>query len=174
MLCPAHASDDDSAAWDALRHDGIALIRHATAPGTGDPAVFKLGDCSTQRNLDEVGKAEATRIGKAVRAHGIVIGAVLASQWCRTHETALLAFPGRVKDEPLFNSIYDQSVDSPAQTESARALLMRWKGPGALVVVTHQVNVTALSGVNPASGEVVVLRRRGGKLEVVGRITAAR
>jgi hypothetical protein len=96
---------------------------------------------------------------------------VLTSQWCRTRETAALAFPGQVQDDARFNSFFADRTSEPAQTAAALATLQRWQGPGALVVVTHQVNITALTGVFPTSGEGVVVRPAvGDGLEVVGRL----
>lgn len=162
-------------AWPDLNQAGaIVLFRHATAPGVGDPANFKLDNCATQRNLDDRGRAEARQLGEQFRSRKIAVGAVLSSQWCRTRETAKLAFgEAVVKDEPAFNSFFSRSAGiSDAQTAQARAILARWRGPGTLVVVTHQVNITALTGVNPASAEGVVLRPAAdGSLKVVGRVT---
>jgi hypothetical protein len=164
------AQSQDEAAWQALREGGIALFRHATAPGTGDPDDFKLGDCATQRNLNAEGRAQAQRIGAAFRARGLVPGAVLASQWCRTTETAELAFPGQVRAAPAFNSFFNDREDEPQQTAAARKILLDWKGPGPLFVSTHQVNITALTGITPASGEGIVLRPAGEALVIAGRI----
>jgi phosphohistidine phosphatase SixA len=160
----------EAAAWEALRAGAIVLFRHATAPGTGDPAGMRLGDCSTQRNLDEAGRAQATRIGEAVRAEGVAVGAVLTSRWCRAAETAELAYPGRARTEPAFDSFFAERGEGSARTAEARRILLGWSGPGALVVVTHQVNITAITGVVPGSGEGVVLRRAGGDLVVAGRV----
>jgi hypothetical protein len=85
-------------------------------------------------------------------------------------ETAELAFPGRVVAEPAFNSFFADRSTAPAQTAAARAILLRWNGTGALVVSTHQVNITALTGIVPAQGEGVVLQREGDALVMVGRI----
>lgn len=164
---PAEASADG---WQALRQGGIVVFRHATAPGGGDPPGMRLGDCATQRNLDATGRAEAARIGAAFRTQDIAVGRVLASAWCRTTETAEIAFPGRAEVEPAFNSFFSDRGRGPAQTEAARAILLAWTGPGALVVSTHQVNITALTGIFPASGEGIVLRVRDGTLQVVARI----
>jgi phosphohistidine phosphatase SixA len=164
------AASEAAAAWEALRPGAIVLFRHAIAPGTGDPSGMRLGDCSTQRNLDEAGRAQARRIGEAVRAQGVAVGAVLASRWCRAAETADLAFPGRARPEPALDSFFAERGEGPARTAEARRILLGWSGPGALVVVTHQVNITALTGVVPSSGEGVVLRRGGGDLVVVGRV----
>lgn len=134
------------------------LFRHATAPGVGDPAGFELDDCATQRNLDDRGRAEARRLGEQFRSRKIQVGAVLSSLWCRTRETARLAFGSPARDEPAFNSFFRLSSEaSTAQTAQACAVLSRWRAPGALVVVTHQVNITALTGVGAASAEGVVL-----------------
>jgi phosphohistidine phosphatase SixA len=172
MAAAAYANTrDEVAPWAALRNGAIVLLRHANAPGVGDPAGFKLGDCGTQRNLDAQGREQARGIGARFRSLGITVGAVKTSQWCRTKETAELAFPGMPREEPAFNSFFDTPAQQAAQTVAARAQLLQWKGPGALVVVTHQVNITAITGVTPASGEGVVMQREGDALKVVGRLT---
>jgi phosphohistidine phosphatase SixA len=163
---PSHAADD----WSALQPGRIVLFRHANAPGVGDPVGFKLNDCRTQRNLNATGRAQARRIGVAFRQRRVVVGAVMTSQWCRTRETASLAFPGQVQDEPAFNSFFEDRNLEPQQTAAALGVLSAWVGPGVLVVVTHQVNIAALTGVSPASGEGVVVRVVGGQLEALGRI----
>jgi phosphohistidine phosphatase SixA len=170
VTTPRHALASEDDAWAALGAGAVVLLRHATAPGVGDPPQFKLGDCATQRNLDEAGRAQARRIGAAFGARRIAVGRVLTSRWCRTRETAEIAFPGQAGDEPAFDSIFQARDRAEAQTKAARDILARWRGPGALVVVTHQVNIAALTGVSPGSGEGVVLARRGGELAVVGRV----
>lgn len=165
---PAMAAEEDG--WAALRAGGVVLFRHAIAPGGGDPLGMRLGDCATQRNLDTVGRAQARRIGEAFSARGLSVGRVLTSQWCRTRETAELAFPGRTEDEPAFNSFFSDRSRQDAQTAAARQVLDAWRGPGALVIVTHQVNITALTGIVPASGEGIVLARTPTGWSVAGRI----
>jgi phosphohistidine phosphatase SixA len=168
LLAGPPAAAGVAAAWEALRGGGaVALFRHATAPGTGDPPGMRLDDCATQRNLDESGRAQARRIGEAFRAEGVVVGAVLTSRWCRARETADLAFPGLARAEPAFDSFFDERAEGPAR---ARRIMLDWGGPGALVVATHQVNITGLTGVVPSSGQGVVLKRSGGDLVVVGRV----
>jgi phosphohistidine phosphatase SixA len=163
-------ADASDAAWAALSKGGIILFRHANAPGTGDPPGFRLGDCATQRNLDDAGRAQARRIGSAFRSRNIQVGRVLTSQWCRCVETASLAFPGQGITAAEFNSFFDDRASEARQTEQARTTLKSWAGSGALVVVTHQVNITALTGVVPASGEGVVVGAGGGRPTVIGRI----
>ncbi len=170
----------DEAAWAALKKPGsIVLFRHALAPGGGDPPGFKLDDCSTQRNLSDEGRQQAQRIGSLLQGRGIKAQAVWHSAWCRTRDTAQLAFPQlrepTLRAEPAFNSFFGDRSTEPAQTAAARELLLKWRGPGALVVVTHQVNITALTEIFPQSGEGVVLHVQGlgksAKLIVKGRIT---
>lgn len=171
LVVPSRAAvASEEQAWAALKTGAIVLFRHANAPGGGDPPGMRLGDCATQRNLDETGRAQARRIGEAFKARAVEVGAVLTSEWCRASETAELAFPGRSKPEPAFNSFFDSRDAAPAQTAAAWKILADWKGPGALVVATHQVNIAALAGISPASGEGVVMVQSGGDLNVIGRI----
>ncbi len=160
-LRPAAATTSAPDVWAELRKPGaIVLIRHALAPGVGDPPGMRIGDCATQRNLSDEGRAQARRLGEQFREQGVRVGQVISSQWCRTRETARLAFGNAVRDEPAFNSFFGKDgAAREAQTARARELLARWKGPDTLVVVTHQVNITALTGLGAASGEAVVLAR---------------
>jgi phosphohistidine phosphatase SixA len=170
LLWPMGAAASEAEAWAALRSGAVALIRHANAPGTGDPPGMRLGECRTQRNLDDRGRAQAARIGARFAEQGVSIGTALTSEWCRAIETAALAFPGKGRAEPAFNSFFDERAREPAQSMVARRIIADWRGPGALVAVTHQVNITALTGVIPGSGEAVVVRMERDKLAVVGRI----
>ena len=165
------AAADEATGWAALQRDGaIVLFRHANAPGVGDPPGFKLRDCSTQRNLDDAGRAQARRIGEAFRTRKVAVRAVHTSRWCRARDTAELAFPGLVREQPLFDSFFNERQDEPAKTAAARTFLSQWKGPGVLVVTTHQVNITALTGLGAASGEGVVVRVSEDRVEVIGRV----
>ena len=172
FLVPAVAADPVAA---ALKAGGVAVVmRHATAPGTYDPEGFRLEDCSTQRNLSEEGRAEARRIGERFRQLGLEPGEVLTSQWCRCRETARLAF-GAAADWPALNSFARDRAGEERQLAEIRARILALKaGQRPLVLVTHQVVVTALSGVFPQSGEAVVLApgTEDGKpvLRVVGSI----
>ena len=165
-----HVAAASESGWPALKDGSVVLFRHANAPGGGDPPGFKLGDCSTQRNLDDTGRAQARRIGEQFRQRGIKVGAVLSSQWCRARDTAELAFPGQVRDDASFNSFFDERSRGQAQTAEALATLARWRGPGVLVVTTHQVNISMLTGVTPVSGEGVVVAPTRGGVKVLGRV----
>lgn len=170
-----HFSFADDAAWIALKKPGsIVFFRHALAPGVGDPPGFKMGECSTQRNLNDEGKEQAKRIGQTLRARGVRVQAVWHSEWCRTRDTAQLAFPelqgSAFKPEPAFNSFFSDRSTEPAQTAAARELLLKWRGLGTLVIVTHQVNITELTRTFSQPGEGIVLMRDGQRLRVMGRI----
>lgn len=165
----------DDAAWAALKKPGaIVLFRHALAPGGGDPPGFVLNDCSTQRNLSDEGQLQAKRLGQALQQRGIKVQAVWHSEWCRTTDTARLAFPElqghAIKPEPAFNSFFADRSTASTQTAAAKELLLKWRGQGASVVVTHQVNITQLTDIFAQSGEGIVLLRSGQQLRVAGRI----
>jgi phosphohistidine phosphatase SixA len=168
ISAPAHA--DEAAAWAALGEGGqIALMRHAvTVPGIGDPPGFRLGDCATQRLLSDTGREQAKAIGAALRERGVSADRVLSSAWCRCVDTAELMDVGPVEIFEPLNSFFNSGDAEHEQTEALRELVRDWEGPGTLVLVTHQVNITALTGVVPAAGEIVVLRPDG---HVVGRIS---
>lgn len=166
---PAAAAADSP--WDALRAGGYAvLIRHATAPGFGDPPEFRLGDCSTQRNLSDAGREESRRLGARFKQEKVQFTEVLSSRWCRCVDTAKLAF-GKVTPAPEFDSFFaDRSTES-AQTAAARKRIANFRGPGNLVIVTHQVNMTALTGAFPGQGEAFVVQANpAGKIELKFRI----
>jgi len=160
---------------DAIRNGGVALLmRHATAPGVGDPEGFKLDDCSTQRNLSDEGRAEARRIGAYLKKLGLQPGEVLSSQWCRCRETATLAF-GSHQEWPMLNSFFSDRGTEPKQKAAVLNRISQIKaGQRPLVLVTHQVVVTSVTGVYPQSGEVVVVapQRVDGKttVRVIGTI----
>jgi phosphohistidine phosphatase SixA len=152
------AARAEDAAWEAARRGGAAvLMRHATAPGVGDPPGFRLEDCSTQRVLSEAGRAQSRAIGARLRAHGIASARVLSSAWCRCKETAELLGLGAVAIEPLLNSFFADRSAAESQTAALRGLLRDWTEPRPLVLVTHQVNITALTGIFPASGEALLV-----------------
>lgn len=169
------ARADAAALWARLKQGGaIALIRHAEAPGgAGDPAGFKPDDCSTQRNLSETGRSQARQLGERFRANGVAAQKVLASEWCRTRETASLMALGPVEEAPTFNNAYVLHDRRQALTEGARAFIAGWKGPGTLVIVTHGANILPLTGIQPGEAEIVVVAPDPGapeKHRTLGRI----
>ncbi len=156
-----------------LRSPGSAgLLRHARAPGTGDPPGFRLGDCATQRNLDAAGREQARGIGARLREAGVQ-ARVFSSAWCRVRETAELLGLGPVEVLPALNSFFGDGSEGPEQTAAVRRFL-RSQGQEAVILVTHQVNVTALTGIYPGDGEMVVMRPGPDGHVVAGRLTLAR
>ena len=161
----------DDALWTLLKGGGqVVMIRHATAPGVYDPPGMRLDDCATQRNLDDVGKDEARRIGAAFRTRGIPVGKVLSSRWCRCMDTAQLAF-GRVENwEPVDGAAPGSALEARRTAEVRRFVGTPFTGDN-VVLVTHNFNIRALTGLSTASGEMVVITPRGNDtFEIAGRI----
>ena len=173
LMLTAHARAD--AVADAIKAGGVAiLMRHASAPGTFDPEHFRLDDCATQRNLSDAGRDEARRIGLQMKSLGLAPVEVLSSQWCRCRETAALAF-GAARDWPALNSFLRNRGTEHKQTAEILARIAGIK-PAArpLVLVTHQVIITAVTGIYANSGDAVVVAplRRDGKagVRVIGTV----
>lgn len=151
------------------------LIRHATAPGTGDPPNFQLEDCSTQRNLSQAGRQQARRIGEAFRGRNIPVARILSSQWCRCLETAELMNLGEVEPFPPLNSFFGDRSTGDEQTKQLQQFLLANQDiSGVIVLVSHQVNITALSDVVPQSGEAVVIQiGEEDQLTILGQLPAS-
>ena len=169
LVLPARA---DEALWAALRSGThVAMMRHALAPGTGDPGNFTLENCSTQRNLNDVGRRQAEAIGARFRSKGIEMPRVYSSRWCRCLETAELLGLGGVTPLPALNSFFRDRSKGPAQTSTLKTFLSGRKAGEPLILVTHQVNITALTDIFPTSGEIVVVNvRADGTVDIAGRI----
>jgi broad specificity phosphatase PhoE len=176
LVGPAAAATAD-AAWRRLATGGCAvLLRHArTEPGIGDPVGFSLEDCSTQRNLSDAGREEARRIGAAFEQRGIGVDEVQSSRWCRCLDTARLAFPRhRVRPFAPLDSFFADGGTRQAQTEALRAYLARQDPGRRIVLVTHQVNIAALTGQSVGMGEALLVPLGSvDAAEVLGRLPAA-
>ena len=135
----------------------VAIVRHAHAPGTGDSTRFMLDDCTTQRNLDERGREQAREIGAAIHAAGVTVDRVLTSQWCRCRDTARLLDLGRVEELPALNSFFRNPGRADRQTAELRQFLFGLRSGEIVILVTHYVNIGALTGRGAASGEVFLL-----------------
>ena len=159
---------------DLLAPGHVILLRHANAPGIGDPAGMKLDDCSTQRNLDERGRAQAKRLGERFRAAGLRNASVYTSQWCRCRDTANLMAVGKVQELVALNSFFEQPELRASRIKALQAFLDELpRDTPPIVLVTHQVTITALTGFFPSSGEGVVLRLNpNGGFNRVGEIPA--
>ena len=150
----------------------ILMIRHALAPGTGDPAHFRIGDCSTQRNLDDRGRRQAKAIGDWLRSNGITSARVYSSQWCRCLETAKLLEMGSVAELPALNSFYEMTQDREPNLRALRTFIAQQPSDGVLVIlVTHFVTISAVAHEAVSSGEGVLLElNEDAPYEVVGRL----
>ena len=140
------------------------------APGVGDPPGMRLDACATQRNLSAEGRDQARRIGAALRAAGLRAAEVRSSAWCRARETAELLDLGPVRPLPALDSFFDDRGQQERQTAELRAYLDAGRDGPPRVLVTHQVNITALTGVFPVEGEIVVLRPGPDGYAAVGRL----
>jgi|SRR5690554_376773 len=148
----------ESEAWTALAEGrAVLMMRHALAPGTGDPDGFDLEDCSTQRNLNSVGREQARSWGPFLASRGITEARVFSSQWCRCMDTAREMDLGEVTEWPALNSFFRNRGDGDTQTRQTIALANELEPGAAVILVSHQVNVTALTGFFPASNEGVIL-----------------
>lgn len=172
LLALPPVAADEAATWDAMSRPGHAvLMRHANAPGTGDPAHFTLGDCSTQRNLDEIGRDQARRVGARLRERGVDGRTVYTSRWCRSSETAELLDIGPVEPLDGLNSFFGDEFSEGEIMPQLRAFLREAPLDPPPVLVTHQVNITSLTGVFPREGELVVVAvADDGSVDVIGRV----
>lgn len=162
----------NEATWQALEDGGLViLMRHSLAPGIGDPPGFERGRCETQRNLSATGRAQAQAAGRAFRERGIPIAAVYSSSWCRALDTAELMALGSVEPVAWLDSFFRGRGDRALITQAAREQISAWQGPGNLLLITHQVNITALVGSGVGSGEMIVVRPAGDGMPVVGRLS---
>ena len=131
----------------------VLMLRHANAPGIGDPPNFKLEDCSTQRNLDAAGRAQAQALGRRLAQAGVREARVYSSQWCRCLETARLLNLGPVTSQPGLNSFFARSEQRDTKLAALRSFLagLPTNGP-PVILVTHQVTITAFTGEGVNSG----------------------
>ena len=133
----------------------VVFMRHALAPGFGDPANFELQDCNTQRNLDQNGRAQAELIGEALKRSDIQFSEILSSEWCRCKETASLLKIGEWKTFSGLNSFFQNYADEEKTLENLRRKLSGLED-GVTLMITHQVVIQAVTGSSTRSGELVV------------------
>jgi len=177
LLAAPTISTAQTDAWALLRQPGhVAFMRHSDAPGFGgygDPPGFKLEDCATQRNLSEEGRAHARRTGEAFRQRGAVFDRVLSSPWCRCKETALLAIGREAEVFAPLSNLVGRGEHRDAQVKALKAYLAGLDGNTRVLFITHGIVINALTGVSPASGEMVIVKPgSGGEPNVVARLKA--
>ena len=146
----------------------LIFIRHAYAPGNGDPAGFNLNDCSTQRNLSDDGRKQAQRIGEFFTKNKIEIDKVLSSEWCRCKETAKIAFKNYSTNNFL-NSFYSSkfSKNKDKQVKAFNYYIKNLESKKNLIFVTHYVFISEVLNYGPSSGEIVVSDKN---LNIIGSI----
>ena len=135
----------------------LIFIRHAYAPGSGDPDNFNLNDCSTQRNLSKEGQRQAEYIGKFFRNNKVKIDKVLSSEWCRCKETAEIAFKD-FSTNSFLNSFYSSkySKNKDKQIKMLKNYVIKFKSDKNLILITHYVLISEVLNYAPSSGEIVV------------------
>lgn len=172
VLVPVKATANSENVWEVWKQPGVhAIMRHATAPGFGDPDNFTLGKCNTQRNLNQTGRQEARVLGQIIREQGVELTAIYSSQWCRCMDTAGELKLGKVRELSALNSFFQGRGSSSAQTTDLKKHISALGLNEKVLYVTHQVNTTALTGVYPDSGQIILFRLgRNGEVEVLGKI----
>ena len=135
----------------------LIFIRHAYAPGGGDPQNFNIYDCSTQRNLSESGRIQSRKIGNFFTENKIKIENVYSSEWCRCKETASLAFEN-FKTKSFLNSFFSSKFaqNKNSQMRDFQKFLLDWDEKTNLIFVTHYVVISEILDYPSSSGEIVI------------------
>jgi phosphohistidine phosphatase SixA len=174
-LMTQSAYANELAIWDKLQGTNpkgyVLLLRHTIAPGIGDPENFKLNDCSTQRNLSQVGRDDAKAVGDWLKRRDIKISRVESSRWCRAKQTAQLLGIGKVRLNSNLDSLFESKDPAKAiQTVRVKKQIVDWRNKsGLLVLVGHFINIGAVAGVGVGSGEGVLVKADSkGRITVVG------
>jgi hypothetical protein len=154
--------------WALVQNGTAVLFRHANAPGVGDPPQFRLDDCSTQRNLDNVGREQAARIGHQFRQRGIEVKTVWSSRWCGSGNCRL-AFPGLRRDQPAFDSQFRTATAALHRPQPLRPCCCSGKARGCWSSSVTR-STSAADGHATASGEGVVVKAEEGRLKVLGTV----
>lgn len=150
--------------------NAVLMIRHALAPGVGDPEGFDVNDCSTQRNLDQRGRAQAQAIGQWLRDHGVNNIQLYSSQWCRCMDTARLMDVGKVTPLPALNSFFESPADREPNLAAVRKFIQdNSKSSELIVMVTHQVTISGITGKWTDSGHGKLMQvARDGSIQLSG------
>ena len=152
-----NAFSDDKILKSLKEGKKLVFIRHAIAPGNGDPNNFDINDCSTQRNLDENGIEESKKIGLFFKNNKIKIDKVLSSQWCRCKDTAKYAFKNFETFDAL-NSFYDEKFaeNETKQIKDLKNYIKKWNSDKNLVLITHFVVISSIINTGSSSGEIII------------------
>ena len=154
---PIKADSNNNLISELKKGGNLIFIRHAYAPGGGDPDNFDLNDCKTQRNLSERGKDQAKKIGDFFKNNGIQIDIVISSEWCRCQETAQIAF-NKFETKNFLNSFFSSKFaqNKESQIKKLKKFINNWDGKKNLVFVTHYVVISEILNYGSSSGEIVI------------------
>ena len=151
-------ADSNQNLINELKQGGkLIFIRHAYAPGGGDPNNFEINDCNTQRNLSDSGREQANKIGSFFKINKILIDKVYSSEWCRCKETALIAF-NDFEHKSFLNSFFSSKFaqNKESQIKKLKKFINNWDGKKNLVFVTHYVVISEILNYGSSSGEIVI------------------
>ena len=166
---PSVKADSKKNLINELQKGGkLIFIRHAYAPGGGDPDNFNINDCDTQRNLSDLGREQSKKIGNFFNENEIPIDFVLSSEWCRCKETALIAF-NSFETKNFLNSFYSAKFagNKKSQMKNLEKFVNGWNGNNNLVFVTHYVVISEALDYAPSSGEIVISDKSFKKIESI-------
>ena len=158
LLTSTVKADSNENLINELRNGGkLIFIRHAYAPGVGDPVNFDIDHCNTQRNLSNKGKEQAKKIGNFFSKNNISIDKIYSSKWCRCKETSLIAFK-KFETKQFLNSFFSEkfSQNKNGQIINLKNFINKWDGVQNLVFVTHYVVISEILGYSSSSGEIII------------------
>ena len=157
LTCTVKADLDQNLIKEFQQGGKLIFIRHAYAPGSGDPKNFNLNDCSTQRNLNYSGREQSKNIGNLFSRSNIKIENVYSSEWCRCKETAFIAFE-KFETKKFLNSFYSAQFakNRNKQIQDFKYFLEKWNKKDNLIFVTHYVVISEILNYAPSSGEIVI------------------
>ena len=159
-------ADSENQILENLKTGGkLIFIRHAYAPGGGDPDNFDINDCSTQRNLSDSGREQSKKIGNFFRENKIPISLVISSEWCRCKETAHIAFKN-YETKNFLNSFFSEKFakNKKTQIKDLKKYINNWNSDKNLVLVTHYVLISEVLNYAPSSGEIVIANKNFNKI----------
>ena len=157
IISPVKADLNQNMIYELKQGGKLIFIRHAYAPGGGDPINFDISKCNTQRNLNDSGRKQADKIGSLFRGDNIPINKVYSSEWCRCKETALIAF-NKFETKNFLNSFFSSrfAKNKNSQIKNFKKFIKSWDGKKNLVFVTHYVFISEILGYAPSSGEIII------------------
>tara|TARA_Y100000816_G_scaffold23637_1_gene15240 strand:- start:1728 stop:2270 length:543 start_codon:yes stop_codon:yes gene_type:complete len=168
FLLPVNSHADENIISFLKEGKKVVFLRHAIAPGNGDPVNFDIKDCSTQRNLNNKGIIQSRNIGTFFLTNNIKIDKVLSSEWCRCKDTAKIAF-GKFKTLSALNSFYEAryAKNKFKQIKDLKKYINNWESDSNLIIVTHYIVISTLLNTTTSSGEMVITDK---KLNILGNL----